>query len=302
MDPQKPYALFPIINCGVDWLTCTSKRVGVSNALEDFGIRRLEEEKAADGQISAAKRLGYVGLSSGHFFLGQRPGEVMIQVSGPSCTPLAVEAITLSSNVSRIDFQVTIWTEGEQVNLARWTRDAMVRARGLSYAGRTISLIETLPAGDTLSINRRVSAQFGRVYDKTAEAKLGQPRLVWRYEIELKGIAARTQAKRLVQDGAHPSHVSKLVHAWYTMRGVPPAYADPRADLKCQPFVDAPKRDVLSWMRSSLSKTVATAIAKHGRPVVLDALGILPLTPTEEARLYGIIRCKDNAPSPDVQL
>lgn len=274
MQAHAPYAEFPVVNCGVDWLTCTSKRRGVSNELEDFGMRELHKAKAANGQILAASRLGFRGHSAGHIFLGQRPGDVMVQLSGAPCTPLTQEAITLSTNVSRIDLQVTIWTEGEACDLATWTRDAMVRQRNGNVSGGSISLISTYPSGDTLSINRRCSDRYGRLYDKTAEADLGPPRLVWRYEVESKGRAARSLANTLGKHGVHPHHVSKLVHAWYTEKGVRPAFSSVSHHLTAELACEAPRRDVLTWFRDSLSKTVAKAIRQHGREVVLEALGL----------------------------
>lgn len=290
MEAHPPYALFPVINCGVDWLTVTSKRRGVSNALEDFGMAQLAKEKATDGQISVAKRMGYVGLTSSCLFVGNRPTDVMMQVSGPSCTPLAREAIMLSTNVSRIDLQVTIWTEGEACDLAKWTRDVLLARRQGRVNEGGFSLISSYPNGDTLSINRRCSERFGRLYDKTAEASLGPPRLVWRYEVELKGKAARAQAGRLAQCGVHPQYVSKLVHAWYTEKGVQPAFSALSCEREPQPTVEPPTRDVLTWFRESLSKTVAKAIRKHGRGVVLEALGLSVDVDPNRRNIDGVIR------------
>lgn len=274
MTEHPAYSLFPVVHCGVDWLTCTSKRVGVSNELEDYGVRLLTKETAGAGQVRPAVRLGYKGHRNDAVFLGSRPGDVMLQVSGPSCTALAQQAITRSTNVSRIDFQVTVWTEGEQCDLAGWTfRQLQLSARDRQWP-RNFSLIASEPSGDTLSINRRVSDSFGRLYDKTAESNLGPARLLWRYEVELKGKAARRQAARLRERGAHPTHVSRLVHDWYTKTGVQPAFARVEHEDALQPNLAPPTRSVLDWFRQSLSITVSKAIREHGRQAVLEALGL----------------------------
>lgn len=278
MNPLPAYAVFPIINSGVDWLTCTEKCKGVSSRLWDLGIQVLNEERAGSGQILPARRLGFVGHKTKGVFLGQRPGDVMLQLSGPRCTPLAQEAIMRSTNVSRIDLQVTIWTEGEQVDLAGWSYKKLLSLprNGPQVGGLT--LITSWPCGDTLGINRRASDRYGRLYDKAAESGLGERRLLWRYELELKGKEARRQAARLGEYGVHPSHVNKLVHDFYTEKGLLPAF--PKATLQHAfgPSIDAPTRDVLTWFRVSLSKTVSKAIDKHGREVVLEALGLLKHT------------------------
>lgn len=277
MEALPAYAVFPVVNCGIDWLTCTSKRVGVSNALEDFGVQVMQEQIRRGRAITAAKVLGFKGHRVEHVFLGSRTDDVMLQLGGTSCSPLAREAITLSSNVSRIDLQVTVFSEGEQCNLAKWTHDQLVRVSDVNGAVRNFSLISSWPSGDTLSINRRCSDSFGRLYDKTAESGLGPPRLLWRYEVELKGRAARLQAAQLAKYGARPTHVSRRVHEWYTMKGVQPAFARVEHEDALQPLIDPPTRSVLDWFKQSLSITVAKAIRQHGRAPVLDALGLTQL-------------------------
>lgn len=274
MDAHPAYAIFPVVNCGIDWLTCTSKRIGVSNGLEDFGMGILNEEKAGSGRILPARRLGFEGLRSDNVFLGRRPGDVMLQISGPSCTPLTKDAIALSTSVSRIDLQVTIWTEGEQCDLALWTRNAMLRNDPKAHAVQNMTLTEGWPAGATLNINRRCSDVWFRLYDKSAEASLGVPRLVWRYELELKGKAAQRQAERLTQCGVRPSSVHTPVHDAYKSKGVEPAFPKWTHENAFQPCLDDPSRDVLTWMRESLSKTVARAEKRFGRELVAEALGI----------------------------
>lgn len=274
MEALPPYAIFPVLTSGIDWLTCTSKRVGVSNALEDFGMSLLNKEKAGSGRILPARRLGFEGLRSDNIFLGRRPGDVMLQISGPSCTPLTQDAIALSTNVSRIDVQVTVFTEGEQCNLAKWTHDAIVRSNPKAHAVQTMTLTAGWPDGDTLNINRRCSDVWMRLYDKSAEASLGMPRLVWRYELELKGKAAQRQAELLRQCGVRPNNVHTPVHAAYKSKGVEPAFAKLSHENAFQPSIDNPSRDVLTWMRDSLSKTVARAAKRYGRDVVAEALGI----------------------------
>lgn len=275
--PHVPYSLFPVVSCGVDWLTVTSKRRGVSNALEDFGYRLVHEENAADGRASAAIRLGFTGHRTDTMFIGRNGTHVMWQCSGSACTPLTAEAITVGERVSRIDLQVTVFCEGEQPHLARWTRNQLVTRPEFSDGRRKLRYLEGHPDGETLEVGRRVSDAFGRLYDKTAEASLGLPRLVWRYELEAKGERARRLVSTLAECGVRPTLVSRLVHDYYTRTGVEPAFSPPSDEIAFQPTIATPSRDVLTWMRSSLSITIAKAINRHGREVVLQALGLSDL-------------------------
>lgn len=303
MVAQSPYSVFPILNCGPDWLTCTSKRRGVSNELEDWAMDQLHKAKAGDGQVSPAIRLGYSGLSTSGLFVGRRPADVCVQLTGPSCAPLATQAIKLASNVSRIDLQVTVWTEGEQPHLAAWTyKQLIARDQGVGRP-RRLTLISGHPDGETLNIGKRSSDAYLRLYDKTAEASLGVPRLLWRYEVELKRKRARQVALQLAEQECRPQSVCTLVHVAYTKRGVEPsfstsgnrnAFETPRANVT---------RDLLTWYRNSLSITIKTSIAKYGEPAVLDALGLSrllqrgPNNGDLRTRADALSTCDDDEPT-----
>lgn len=278
LPPDAPYGAFAVVSCGPDWLTCTSKKSGVSNALQDWAMAELYKEKACDGQISQARRLGYAGWSGSGLFVGERPKEVLVQLTGPRCSPLAMEAITLSSNVSRLDLQVTVWTEGEQPALAEWTYKKLKERAAVSYVPFEFSLIVNHPQGATLNLGRRISDHYGRLYDKTAQLGKVTPRLLWRYEVEWKRKAARRQAMQLLEQRCSPTHVCKQVHAWYTKKGVQPSFStsgNPHAE---EAYITTPTRDVLSWFRDSVSITIAKAINRHGRVPVLSALGLMDHT------------------------
>lgn len=277
MEAHAPYSLFPIVNCGPDWLTVTSERTGVSNALEDWGNSLLHKEKASAGQVTLARSLGYVGHRAAGLFVGSRPRSVMVQLSGPRCTPLAPEAIALCSNVSRLDLQVTVWTEGEQPHLGAWTYKLMVAQPSRVGHPSRLALTVGHPDGETLNVGRRVSASYGRLYDKTAEAGWGVPRLLWRYEVELKGKAAKQQALRLADKGWRPTHVCRLVHDWYTMKGVRPSFSLPSNEHASQLEFAGENRDVLAWYRDSLSKSIARSCARFGSAAVIEALGLSKL-------------------------
>lgn len=275
MEPaHQPYSLFPILECGVDWLTCTAPCGRAGNRLYEFAAEQISKENAAGGAASAAIRLGFSGHRSKHVFVGRNPTHVMFQASGLRCSPLATEAITLATNVSRMDLQVTVWTEGEQPHLGLWTYRRLCERGEAARHNSRLTMIQGQPDGETLYVGRRVSEWYGRLYDKTAELGLEQPRLIWRYELELKGKAALRQARKLVASGGHPSSASKPVHEWYTKKGVQPAFAEPSTATALEPWLEGPTKNVLSWFSDSVSKTYAKAVLQFGRTAVHAALGI----------------------------
>lgn len=274
MEAQAPYDLFPVVCCGVDWLTVTSNSRAFGNPLERFGEAEIAKRLTSAGQLAYVRRFGYEGRSINGLFVGRRADGVCVQLSGPLCTPLAAEAITLSTNVSRIDLQVTVFCEGEQPHLGAWTRKQLLNGpHGPSRPGR-IDFILGHPDGETLTLNRRVSDTFFRLYDKTAEAKLGAPRLVWRYEVELKGRKARWAAAQLTKGGCSPLRVTRLVHDAWSSKGVLPAFQTHVNQNAFEPYITSPSRDVLSWYKDSVSKSIATSFRRYGRAATLEALGL----------------------------
>lgn len=258
----------------MDWLTCTSNYRGVGNPLERWAYGQLEKESAAERPVSAARRLGFEGHRTDSIFIGRRDHEVMVQISGPSCTPLAPEAISLSTNVSRIDWQVTVWTEGEQAHLGSWTYKKMVSERQGTGRPGSLKLIVGHPDGETLSVNQRISDAYGRLYDKSSESKLGAPRLVWRYEVEWKGRRAQWMAGRLLASPRSPTAIATGVRSWWSERGVEPAFSPYVSQTAFDPFISSPSRDRLTWFRDSVSVTVARCIKEHGAAATIDALGL----------------------------
>lgn len=274
MDPHTPYALFPVFNCGVDWLTCTSNEGGTSNRLEDWAYSILKTRNAAGGQARAAFRLGFKGHLIDSMFCGRRDQEVMVQISGPSCTPLATEAIMRSTNVSRIDYQVTVWTEGEQAHLGRWTYNNLCAGTGGIGRPKKLALITGHPDGETLMIGSRSSAAYGRLYDKGSESKLGLPRVLWRYEVEWKGKRAKLEARQLAANGSSPSLVTCRVHSYYTACGVEPAFAPDEYTGALERPIAGPDTSTLAWFRSSVSVTVKRCFSEYGERSTLEALGL----------------------------
>lgn len=274
MSAHEPYSLFPIVSCGVDWLTATCKRRGVYNELETWGYDRMLKQMAGAGAATPAKVLGFTGHRVEHGFVGLSAEYAMVQLSGPWCSPLAPEAIALSTNVSRVDFQVTVWTEGEQPHLATWTYNKLLHAEKGIGRPHAFALTVGQPDGETLTINKRISDSFARLYDKTAESKLGVPRLLWRYEVEWKRKLAQRQATRLLEQRSGPQYICTQVGAWYRKKGVQPAFNYSTTMAAPEHYIDRPSWSVLNWYRDSLSKSIATSIREHGQAATIDALGL----------------------------
>lgn len=266
---------FEVVACGVDWLTCTGKN----------GFASWELEKIADAEIRIAReerlpmrtqsRIGFDGTALDHLFFGRREHDVMLQASGPDADRIAFLAVPHATNVSRLDLQVTVWTEGSEVALASDAWDRLKTLPNGRGRPRSFSLIVNHPMGQTLYVGSRSSDNFGRLYDKGVESKLGPAGLLWRYEVELKRDPAQRTAEDYVRSEQPAAYATAQVHSWMTERGVQPRFPSEWAGANRQGLIPRTSNDVLRWFNDSVSITVDRAIKRHGLSVVLESLGLL---------------------------
>lgn len=268
---------FPIFSSGIDWLSAFCRNGESSLAAEHHMDQLVQKEKEAGRHIEPASCLGFIGLRATSFFFGRRKDGCLVQLSGHHAPHGALDVIRFASNVSRIDFQVTVYTNGEAVNLARMHFNQLESNRYAPGRQFGYSLITQRPTGDTLNVNRRISDAFGRCYDKSAESMLGPARTVWRYEVELKRRAALNAALAATESECVGSFATGIVREFYRSKGIEPAFEMSPDDLAGHRAISRPTTDYMAWFRKSVSITVARSVKEHGLATTLDALGLGPL-------------------------
>lgn len=260
------------IDAGVDWITCTARGKDALRAFEAQGEGILREEMAAGVELQPAAIRDYTGYRVPGVITGKRRDDSIIILSGACAARHWHRIAPLASNVSRLDVQATVWTHGEQPALTRWYYQRVRRLPPMRGRPRSFSLIQTHPHGDTLYVGKRQSDYFGRVYDYAAAHAQGQPRTIWRYEVECKRLLAARHSRGLL-GATDPRLASEsLVHSWFMARGIQPTWTAGKSPQSEGVLLEETERDTLAWFESSLSKTVARAIRRHGLTAVLDAL------------------------------
>lgn len=264
-----------ILCSGPDWLTCTAKKGDDAKLLAElFEERAANEERAALGRVTA-RWFGFEGHRVGQAFFGERHQDVCLVSSGLLLSPLARKAIPIAHNVSRFDLQVTTWTHGEEPHVGLDAYRAVRAERIQSGRVGGVSLVIAHPSGECCYINRRRSDCFGRIYDKATEAKLGQARTVWRYEVEYKRKMADRVARSWVKAPASGPWATSRVLEFFLTKGVPRA-SIPRAEQSISCEVAAPSADkqTLRWLQTTIRVTLRRQIKAHGLPAIIDALGL----------------------------
>lgn len=266
-----PYR-FSVVDSGVDWITCTARGKGRRKPFLAQGEAILQEQAGRGVEMSSARLRDYSGWKGDGVFVGSRRDDDIIILKSSRAAAHWQTVAQAATNVSRLDLQVTVWTHGEQPALSRWYYQRAKRLPPQRGRPRTLSLIQTHPAGDTLYVNKRTSDAYGRVYDYATAHKEGPPRTLWRYEVEYKRHLAAHHAHSLLGSGVCQSLVESTVGAWMEGRGVRQTWKSDSSLRPAKAEDGLPERDVLLWFETSLSKTVAKAIRRYGVAAVVEAL------------------------------
>lgn len=264
--------VYPIFSSGIDWVTCTAKNGSPALALERVSDLEVAHQKLSGVSPSPTNWLGFAGYKLPGLFFGRREHDVMLCLSGSVSNDLGPTAIQNASNVSRLDLQVTIASNGEELQLARDAWNACRRNDNRVGRPRSFSFIVGHPSGQTLYLNSRSSDNFGRIYDKGVESKLCPSGLMWRYEVEFKRKVALCEGIKLAPREQLSAYVCDRVHTWLTVRGVEPPW--PAANSFANETLARVEldRDVLTWFEKSVSVSLHKAIKQFGLKAVLKSL------------------------------
>lgn len=265
---------YVVIDAGIDWVTCTAKNTDSALAFERLADDELDRQTRSGVRVIPQSRLGYEGYAGEHFYFGRREHDLMMQITGHAADSLGRLAIPIASNVSRLDLQVTIYTEGTQEQFAADGWEHLKALPNGNGRPRSFSLIVGHPVGQTLYVNSRSSDNFGRIYDKGIEARVGPAGLLWRYEVEFKRKVAKHESLRAVLSEQPTAYVGARVHSWMTERGVDCPWSSLSALALQDRLSISVDRDVLTWFRESVSKTVGKAIKRYGLKAVLESLNL----------------------------
>lgn len=268
----QPAVQHSIISAGVDWLTATASKGSSRVDLQTYSDNQRRRFMDSDESIKTGYRLGFFGWQSKDFFYGTREGCSIVVASGAQAHNVFRAVAGIADNISRLDLQVTVATPEERPRLGLQAFKAIESGAPARRKVKNVTLIDSHPSGETCSIGKRKSDQYGRIYDKATEAKLGEPRSVWRYEIEYKRHCALGIATALRGSKAVEADALGYVHSWFDTRGVVPVFTPHQLFCPQKPSRTVADTDLLTWFEKTLSITMARAIKLYGIERVLEAL------------------------------
>lgn len=267
-----------IIDVGVDWLTFVSNKESEDHELtlnawyEQYQLLRRET-----GIMEESSMMGYQGTKTEGMFVGTRWDGAMIRVSGKTAKEYFLRIPPGTSNITRMDVQVTVYAPSDGLHPPRL---AAVQAEASNAQlptsrQRNIEEHKDNKGGFTTYIGSRQSAAFARVYHKSAQDPDAYGPDVYRYEVQFNKDSARHVLEALYVHQENLEHAAvAIVWDWFEKRGVIPVFRRSGEIVKIAretlPLTDLDKK--LTWLYAQVRPTVELLIEQGHQEAVLVAL------------------------------
>lgn len=264
-----------VVGASVDWVTATTDRDRVGYGWWDLFVRHGDETRQ---KYKEWRNKWYQGARYDDVFWGYSEANGFIFVaSGQAANIYAPMASTSARRITRMDLQVTVLMDNP---IEGYASDCYLRCLAGFEKERKYSLITNSDKGATLYVGSRMSDQYGRLYDKGVQAKLAEPGLMWRFEVEFKKPRSDSVAHEIMvlrETNGLDVGITAFLHQWFIMRGVRPLFR-----TEDQPFVVEVERKItaddrkLWWLRTQVRPTVEKLFALGYGDEVQEALGLIP--------------------------
>jgi DNA relaxase NicK len=282
-EPQK------VVDWGVDWLTVTGTTKKSRSELENFGLRLMREETAYGNESRPWSFKGYEGWRSGAVEVGTRSDSSIVRIAGGLAREHFTEAYHTATNCSRIDFQATVtngvspqeWIHRQFKRAYRWSKDFQKKPE--------VRMLWSNQGTGTLYLNKRVSEQFGRIYDKGEQSLVPVFEGAWRAEVEYKGAMAFHQLKNLVGACDRRSYLYQSLHRFFNVRTCQLELnpANIQTIVLHRPASD--ERRLLEWMRKCVRPSVQRLIAAGRLQEVIDSLELPKSAEASKTKLKRVV-------------
>lgn len=278
-----------VVDWGVDWLTVTGTTKSSRVSLESFGLRLMKEEHRCGNELRPWTFKGYEGFRSGSVEIGTRPDSTIVRISGGLAREHYVEAYHASTNCSRVDFQATVnngiepqaWIHRQFKRAYRWSKDFKKKPE--------VRMLWSNQGTGTLYLNKRISDQFGRLYDKGEESLVPMLDGAWRAEVEYKGDQSFHQLKSLVSSDDHQLYLYQSLHRFFRLRTCELQLTRASTQTIVSPRRKTDQTRRLEWIEKCVRPTVQVLIESGKSVEVLKALGISEATLSGRNKLKRVV-------------
>jgi DNA relaxase NicK len=264
-----------IESVGVDWLTATAYRNRNHEEFYEHGKSLIAINARLGNDISNWKAQGYHGVKCGGVRVGLRHDTFIVQLSSDDARERWKDVAALSSNVSRVDLQVTYAFERAHKKFFIEEHQRAIAAKAESGRTANVTLITSTLSGDSIYLGQRSSDIYARCYDKGRESRQAEAFKVIRHEIELKRDVARRTVERLIQSDDSEALALGLVSAHFDRKHLSTSGAihAPRESARACVSSDNSRR--LRWLHGAVAPSVAVLLEAGECEAVLKSLGLL---------------------------
>lgn len=213
-----------ILEAQPDYLTCTTKTLDDSARLWDVAYDSTRRQEAAGNRVRDFGAHGFKGKTCGQTSWAWRGTEFLLRASGAEAATIFPLAMPIAANVSRIDLQVTARFEEGAPHLAIRTYGKAQRfPKGRGRPVRYGCYFDNRK-GETFTIGSGKSDFYARLYNKEAESGDEHYQDAWRWELEIKGKAAKPVAAALAGAGDRHARIADYLYDYFTKRGACPPW------------------------------------------------------------------------------
>lgn len=280
----------------VDYLTLTTSKDELGTEwYKGFNDIRKYHPESRGREVKDRNLLGYSGFAiDGMLWWGHshRQGYIL-QATSKFADDFFGKFYSPFSKVTRIDIAVTMPLKPIDKRLAERHYKKQVEAGAKSGKAR---LMTSSAGGATLYLGSTKSQTFGRLYDKSAQTKVGDQGSLWRYEVVIRKPRASVLAELIHETLKEQSFTSRsrdlmasYVYQWFFSRGVKPFWTlDEVEEVPLHVDYQETSADrKLRWIREQVAPSVAWLYDNGFSAELEDAIGFQMELPFTDLTAFG---------------
>lgn len=263
-----------IVSVGIDWLTATAYRTREHEGFQELGSKLLSDVKQQGNDERLWKARGYHGKHCAGVRCGIRADTHLIQLSGDDAHEHWKEVAQLSTNISRLDVEVTLQFESADSEFIQRQSARAQTSKRRRCRTSNVTLITSTLTGDSLYLGQRSSDLYLRCYDKGRESKTLPAGLLIRQEAELKRDRAKSFALELIASPESDRVAGAFISSLFRRRGIQTAmnYEEYGESARAKSSTDQYRK--LCWLKQAVAPSVRSLLESGKGEEVLRALGL----------------------------
>ena len=258
---------------GADYVRLTAQDHRPYEAWHEALMPEFEEDERAGRRLHFRWIMGYYGRVSEHAFVGKGDQGTMVQCSGRLANVLMETLAAEGGKCTRIDLQVTVPAlDTPDADLHTVYNDSRL-CKHKNSRPPIVEINDTSYGAKMVTIGKRQSQVYGRIYDKFKESKADEYKGMVRYEIEVKQPQSVDLFNWLTMTSSGCYTIGHIVGQWFRERGVN-VYWD-QFEMTSPP--DVKKRSKsddsrLAWLQTQVAPTLLDLAARGKARQALEAL------------------------------